>query len=154
MKSSGTSKASSQRRLVLQILESGEGHPTAHTVFEQARRRMPSISLATVYRNLRFLVRQGTLIESKIGNNASRFETRKQRHYHVCCVECGSLEDLVLPYQSALDKRVEQMVRYRLREHRMEFYGICPKCQADTNKRARPAAIAQMGKPKSFRSSS
>lgn len=129
MEKSGTSKASLQRRLVLQILESSHGHPTAQTVFEQARRRMPSISLATVYRNLRFLVGQGTLIENKIGNKPSRFETRKQRHYHVCCVECGSLEDLVLPYQSALDKRVEQMVRYRLREHHMEFFGVCPRCQ-------------------------
>lgn len=133
----GTLKASLQRRLVLQILESSEGHPTAQSVFEKARRQMPSISLATVYRNLRLLVKQGALTESKIGNNPSRFETRKQRHYHVCCVQCGSLEDLVLPYQSALDRRVERLVRYRLREHRMEFFGICPRCQARSRGSAR-----------------
>ena len=127
---SGTTKASLQRQLVLRILESSEGHPTAQLVFEKARRKMPSISLATVYRNLKLLVEQGALIESKIGNKPSRFETRKQRHYHVCCVACGSLEDLVLPYQSGLDRQVERLVRYRLREHRMEFFGICPRCQA------------------------
>ncbi len=90
---------------------------------------MPSISLGTVYRNLRLLVKQGVLIESKIGNNPSRFETRKQRHYHVCCIKCGSLEDLVLPYQTRLDRQVERLVRYQLREHRMDFFGICPHCQ-------------------------
>ncbi|MBI2817432.1 MAG: transcriptional repressor [Acidobacteria bacterium] len=137
-----TLKASLQRQLVLDILKESEGHPTAQTIFEEARKRMPSISLATVYRNLRLLVKQGNLIESKIGNKPSRFETRKNRHYHVCCVRCGSLEDLVLPYQSVLDRKVEGMVRYQLQEHRMEFFGICPRCQG------RSRNSSQLGKQK------
>lgn len=131
----GTLKASLQRQVVREILERSDGHPTAQMVFEKARKRMPAISLATVYRNLRLLVKQGVLIESKIGNKPSRFETRKERHYHVCCVRCGSLEDLALPYQTALDRRVEQMARYQLREHRMEFFGICPRCQGRSHSR-------------------
>jgi Fur family peroxide stress response transcriptional regulator len=140
----GTLKASIQRRLVLELLESSKGHPTAQSVFEKARRQMPSISLGTVYRNLRLLVKQGALIESKMGNNPSRYETRKRRHYHVCCIKCGSLEDLVLPYQTALDRRVEQLVPYQLSEHRMDFFGICPRCQAKARRPAlrRKAAVA------------
>ena len=118
-----------QRRLVYELVAQSRAHPTAQRVFEGARRRIPSISLGTVYRNLRLLVYQGLLKESRIGNKPARFEALRQRHYHVWCVECGRLEDLSLPYQSALDRRVERLVRYSLEEHRMEFYGVCPQCR-------------------------
>ncbi|MBI4463670.1 MAG: transcriptional repressor [Acidobacteria bacterium] len=125
----GVLRESRQRRMILEVVAKSGDHPTAHGVYEHARRRMPSLSLGTVYRNLRLLVNQGFLKESKFGNRPARFEPNKQPHYHVCCLQCGRVEDLRLPYQGSLDRRVEQMVRYRLQEHRMEFYGVCPQCQ-------------------------
>lgn len=133
----GSRRGSIQRRLVQQIIETSTNHPTAHSVFEKARRKMPSISLGTVYRNLQLLAKEGAVVESKIGKKPARYESHKRRHYHVCCVECGSLEDLPFPYQTRLDRQVERMVQYRLREHRMEFYGICPRCQARPGGRKR-----------------
>jgi Fur family transcriptional regulator, peroxide stress response regulator len=123
-------RSSRQRQIVRQVLASSHDHPTAQTVLERARLQVPSISLGTVYRNLQLLVEQGLLLDRKIGKKPARYEGGRTRHYHVCCTECGVLEDLAVPYQEALDRRVERMVRYRLREHRMEFYGICPRCQA------------------------
>ena len=134
-------RSSHQRELVHQIIQASHDHPTALSVFERARRRMPTISLGTVYRNLQLLVEQGVLLERKIGNKPARYEAGRQRHYHICCIQCGTLEDLAVPYQKALDRRVERMVRYRLQEHRMEFYGVCPRCQARSH-RAKP--IGQM----------
>ncbi len=151
---SGKLRYSNQRSLVHQIVESAHDHPTAQAVFERARKRIPSISLGTVYRNLQLLVEEGLLLERKVDNRPARYEANRYRHYHICCSQCGALEDLSVPYQKLLDRRVQKMVRYKLQEHRMEFYGICPQCQADAQERARPAASAQMGKPKQFRSSS
>ncbi len=130
-------RSSHQRHLVRQIIESSHDHPTALAVFERARQKMPSISLGTVYRNLQLLVDAGLARERKIGTKPARYEARHERHYHVCCVECGALEDLAVPYQEALDRRVERLVRYRLQEHRMEFCGVCPRCQ--TRAQAHPA---------------
>jgi Fe2+ or Zn2+ uptake regulation protein len=140
-------RSSNQRSLVHQIVESAHDHPTAQAVFERARKRMPSISLGTVYRNLQLLVEQGLLLERKVDNRPARYEANRYRHYHICCLQCGALEDLSVPYQEALDRRVQKKVRYKLQEHRMEFYGICPQCQADSRQRARPAAIARMRRP-------
>jgi Fe2+ or Zn2+ uptake regulation protein len=140
-------RSSNQRSLVRQIVESAHDHPTAQAVFERARRRMPSISLGTVYRNLQLLVDQGLLSEQKVDNRPARYEANRYRHYHICCLQCGALEDLSVPYQEILDRRVQKMVRYKLREHRMEFYGICPKCQADARQRTRAAAIVRVGRP-------
>ena len=141
-------RSSNQRSLVLEIVQSAHDHPTAQAVFERARRRMPSISLGTVYRNLQLLVEQGFLSERKVDNRPARYEASRYRHYHICCVQCGALEDLSVPYQDGLDRRVQKMVQYKLQEHRMEFYGICPRCQGDAPQGAQPAAFAQHGKSK------
>jgi Fe2+ or Zn2+ uptake regulation protein len=124
-------RSSNQRSLVHQIVESAHDHPTAQAVFERARKRIPSISLGTVYRNLQLLVKQGLLTERKVDNQPARYEANRCRHYHICCSRCGALEDLSVPYQEVLDRRVQETVGYKLQGHRMEFYGICPQCQAD-----------------------
>ena len=147
-------RSSNQRSLVQRIVESAHDHPTAQAVFERARKRMPLISLGTVYRNLQLLAEQGLLLERKVGNRPARYEANRYPHYHICCLRCGALEDLSIPYQKVLDRRVQKMVQYKLREHRMEFYGICAQCQAAARRRVRPAAMARIRKPKSSRSSS
>ena len=124
----GTARQSRQRRLVYEIVERSPNHPTAHQVFAQAKRKIPSISLGTVYRNLRQLADEGRVQENKMGGEPARFEVPRQRHYHIWCVECGRLEDLTLPYQDALDRKAQRLVRFRLEQHRMEFFGLCPEC--------------------------
>jgi len=136
-------RSSRQRQLVRRVIEESLDHPTAQTVFERARRALPSISLGTVYRNLQLLVDQGVLLERKLGTRPARYEARRQRHYHICCLRCGALEDLAVPYQEALDRRVARMVRYRLQEHRMEFFGICPRCQTRSGRRRKPPPEAR-----------
>ena len=125
----GTARQSRQCRLVFGIVERSHDHPTAHQVFTQARRSIPSISLGTVYRNLRQLADEGQVQENKMGGEPARFEVPRQKHYHIWCVECGRIEDLTLPYQDALDRKAQRLVRYRLEQHRMEFFGVCPECR-------------------------
>ena len=52
-----------QRRLVLDVVQRDEAHPTAAEVFDQARKAMPGISFATVYNSLRYLKEQGMVRE-------------------------------------------------------------------------------------------
>ncbi len=105
---------------------------------------MPSISLGTVYRNLQILLSQNLLIESKIGRKPARYETRHHRHYHITCTVCGALEDVAVPYQQELDRKVAREMSCRLQEHRMEFLGVCPGCQKKQRNRlpARKSAAA------------
>jgi Fe2+ or Zn2+ uptake regulation protein len=74
------------------------------------------------------LADEGRVQENKMGGEPARFEVPRQRHYHIWCVECGRLEDLTLPYQDALDRKAQRLVRFRLEQHRMEFFGVCPEC--------------------------
>lgn len=131
-------RKSRQRQLVFEIVGKSKAHLTAQEVFERARRRLPAISMGTVYRNLRRLAEEGLLRENKMGNRPAHFEVFQKRHYHIWCIQCGRLEDLTLPYQAFLDRGVERLVNYRLREHRLEFYGVCPRCSAEPSGSRKP----------------
>jgi Fe2+ or Zn2+ uptake regulation protein len=140
-------RSSSQRSMVHQVVELANDHPTAQAVFERARKRLSSISLGTVYRNLQLLVEQGLLLERKAGTGPARYEAKRHPHYHICCSQCGALEDLSIPYQKFLDQRVQETVRYKLQEHRLEFFGVCPQCRDGADNRVQRTPIARKVRP-------
>src|SRR5439155_22673849 len=86
-----------QRQAVLQEIRAREDHPTAGEVFEGARKRLPSISFATVYNSLRYLKQAGLIHEISFGDGASRYDRELDRHEHAICTCCGKLVDLDLP---------------------------------------------------------
>src|SRR5262249_59374589 len=68
-------------------------HPTADWVYRQARRRLPRISLGTVYRNLKRLAEEGLIREIHAGGHPARFDGNTGRHYHIRCLGCGRVND-------------------------------------------------------------
>lgn len=85
---------SKQRSLILDILKNTKVHPTADWVYQEAKKKMPSIGIATVYRNLNALVELGECRRLTGGDGQDRFDGLTSRHYHMKCKKCGSLMDL------------------------------------------------------------
>jgi Fe2+ or Zn2+ uptake regulation protein len=110
-----------QRRLILAVVQATDTHPTAERVHAAVRRRIPRVSLGTVYRNLRLLARHGLLAEIA-GGPTLRFDARVERHHHFTCSTCGHIFDL--------DDRVAARTGFRVSHHRIEFYGQCDRCAA------------------------
>ncbi|MBI2469486.1 MAG: transcriptional repressor [Candidatus Rokubacteria bacterium] len=115
------------RRLILTVVRGTETHPTAEWVHAEVRKRLPRVSLGTVYRNLRILARQGLLAEIQQGPSA-RFDARVGRHHHFTCSGCGRIFDLDEPVDPRLDARVAARTGFRVSHHRVEFYGLCRTC--------------------------
>jgi Fur family peroxide stress response transcriptional regulator len=126
-----------KRRLVLETVRSTDQHPTAEWVHRRVRDHLPRVSLATVYRNLRLLAREGLLAEFQAGPSV-RFDARVMRHHHFTCAPCGRVYDLDEPVDSRLDARVAAKTGFRVSHHRMEFYGVCRTCMSRTNRRVGP----------------
>src|SRR5262245_65856772 len=80
------------RRLVLEVVRSTDAHPTAEAIHQTVRRRLPSVSLGTVYRNLRVLVEEG-LVKELPGPHA-RFDGNLREHHHFTCLGCGRIADV------------------------------------------------------------
>jgi len=87
-----------QRGVILDILKASCEHPTAETIYREARRVLPNISLGTVYRNLNFLRDQRAVREIRPSDGGSaRFEGMDTPHAHFHCVHCNALLDIRLP---------------------------------------------------------
>ena len=124
-----SSRQTRQREVVLEVVRSTMDHPTADWVYRQARRRLPRISLATVYRNLRRLAEEG-LIREVHSAGQSRFDCNTGRHYHIRCVNCGRMGDLPLSVDEGLEREAGRATNYRIVGHDVEIQGVCPACQA------------------------
>jgi len=117
-----------QRRAILEVLSKTKSHPSADWVFRQVRRRLPNISLATVYRNLHQLARAGMVQELPVGDHVSRFDADTALHYHIRCLSCGCIRDLDVPVDAHLKKAVSRATDFEVLSHHVEFLGHCPGC--------------------------
>jgi Fe2+ or Zn2+ uptake regulation protein len=122
-------RQSRQRDVVLEVVRSTMDHPTADWVFRQARRRLPRISLATVYRNLKQLAQAGAIREIHAGGQTARFDGNTGRHYHIRCLGCGKVNDLAVSVDTRLENEASRATNYRILGHQVEIHGLCPACQ-------------------------
>ncbi|MEC9489131.1 MAG: transcriptional repressor [Halanaerobium sp.] len=130
MKNNKTFRMTKQRKTILEVLRNTTSHPTADEIYEKVRRKIPNISLGTVYRNLKILKEMGEILELEFGSSFSRFDGNPINHYHFQCQECGRVYDIDLPVQEGLNAKVEELSGNKVYNHRMEFYGICRECRS------------------------
>ncbi len=118
-----------QRRAILEDLRKHRTHPTADEVYARVRRRLPRVSLGTVYRNLEILAAGGDIRTLHLAGKQMRFDGHVDPHDHVRCLECGRIDDVP---QSATERAAEHIRRsldYEVVGRRLEFLGYCPKCR-------------------------
>ena len=118
-----------QRQVVLEELRRLPSHPTATELYEITRRRLPKISLGTVYRNLELLTEMGLIRKLETSGSEARFDGNLERHYHVRCVRCGRMDDAHGLPDSPVEERVKSPNGYKILGSRLQFIGICPKCK-------------------------
>jgi Fe2+ or Zn2+ uptake regulation protein len=117
-----------QREIVLELVRSTMDHPTADWVYRQARRRLPRISLGTVYRNLKRLAEEGLIREMHAGAQGTRFDGNTGDHHHVRCVACGRVNDLPLSVDTRREQAAARALNYRILGHHVEIHALCPQC--------------------------
>jgi Fur family peroxide stress response transcriptional regulator len=122
-------KRSRQRERILELLQATGRHPSADWLYERLKGEFHNLSMGTVYRNLNILIEQGLIKKIDFGSTYDRFEANIGPHYHFICERCGSIADLELPIDDSLNQRVNQTTPYAARRHRIEFYGVCDRCQ-------------------------
>lgn len=122
-----------QRQLILDELCKLTSHPTADELYYLLRKKMPRISLGTVYRNLEILSDQGLIQKLDIGGTQKRFDGNATTHYHIRCTKCGRVDDLDLPTDSNIEKEASKVTDFQILRHRLEFSGICPDCKPKKN---------------------
>lgn len=117
-----------QRAVILEELKKVKNHPGAEEIFEKVRKRLPRISLGTVYRNLEILTELREIQKFEHIGTLKRFDGTPANHYHIRCVECGRLDDAPFEIETDLEKKLRPLTDFAVIGHRLEFIGLCPRC--------------------------
>src|SRR2546425_222411 len=118
-----------QRQQVYDVLLQKRDHPTAEEVFIRAKRRMPDISMATVYNCLDALVKCGLARQVTLERGAARFCPNMREHCHFYCDTCEQVYDISLPAEAGIPlPRGVAAERYDIAIH-----GQCPECARKAN---------------------
>jgi Fur family transcriptional regulator, peroxide stress response regulator len=116
------------RRLILDVVRATDVHPTAAFVYERVRRRLPRVSLGTVYRNLRMLAAEGFLAE-RTDAGGLRFDGNTGLHDHFTCLTCGRIYDVPARVERGARRRIAARTGFEVLDHRTEYYGRCAACR-------------------------
>jgi len=130
-----------QRLAIFEALASSREHPSAEQLHRAVQRRIPTLSLATVYKNLEALKSIGAVTDVNPLHEQGRYEAALpgtgagHPHHHLVCTSCKKVRDL---HDTDLDRlRVRDAQGFAVRAVRVQAEGLCPECQA---KSARPRA--------------
>lgn len=119
-----------QRQVILEELRKLDYHPTADEVYEVVRRRLPRISLGTVYRNLDGLSKAGIINKLELGGTKKRFDGMPEGHYHVRCNECGRLDNISSASIPDIEDVFRSSCNYQITGYQLILTGLCPNCRA------------------------
>ncbi len=122
-------RQSRQRAVVLEELKTVSCHPTARELYDRVRRRLPKISLGTVYRNLDQLCGCGEVCRLAADGGEARFDADTRPHDHVRCVRCGCVADLPSPPTELHPGELDETAGFEMIGYRIEYLGICPGCR-------------------------
>ena len=122
-------RMTTQRKVILEELRKVDTHPSADEVYEMVRKRLPRISLGTVYRNLEILSERGEIQKLELSGTLKRFDGVAENHYHIRCVDCGRVVDAPVDCDIEINNQLRDATNYRIIGHKLEFIGICPACQ-------------------------
>jgi Fur family transcriptional regulator, peroxide stress response regulator len=121
-----------QRLAVLKILAEDTGHPSAEDIYAKVKLDFPTTSMATVYKTLTVLKTLGEVLELEFSGDFNRYDgNRPFPHPHLICIKCKRIVDPALSGISDITQKLIAETGYTVLGHRLDFYGVCPKCQRD-----------------------
>jgi len=129
MKTDRQFRLTSQRQIILEELQRARCHPTADEIYQRVRKRLPRVSLGTIYRNLETLAAQGMIRKLDLVGSQKRFDVTLEDHCHVRCLRCGRVDDVFFTGALPVDEMFTGLNDYQICEVRFELVGYCPDCR-------------------------
>ena len=123
--------ATHQRQVIYEAVVAAPGHYSPENIYADVRRKIPSISLATVYKNLRLFVQHGLLREVSPHASTLLVEGNLGVHHHLVCTRCKTVRDIIEDDFINYNKLSRQAPRgFDLSDPLIEVFGLCKQCSA------------------------
>ena len=116
-------KMTGQRKVILNVLEQSDDHPSVEDVFARAKDIDSSVSMATVYRTLSLLDEMDLVIKHEFKEGFARFEVNEDHHHHLIDLETGDVIEFQSEKLEAIKEEIAKELGYELIDHTLELYG-------------------------------
>lgn len=125
-------RMTSQRRLLLSILDSLGEHPTAEELLVIANKQDPDLNLSTVYRTLRWLEAEN-LVSTRVfaeERRQERFDAAlPSEHHHFMCTNCKDVIEFDTDFLRSIKNEFQELNGAKVVTGSIVLYGLCTKCQ-------------------------
>ena len=127
-------KLTPQRLAVAKVLAHSNTHPSVEDIYKQLKGPFPTMSLATIYRNVMLLKSLGEVLELGFPDGSNRYDGNKPKpHPHVICVKCKKVIDPDLATLKDMTAEVADETGFKILTHRLDFFGLCSDCMEETD---------------------
>ena len=116
-----------KQELILKLVRSSCAHCTAESIFEAARKEMPGIGLATVYRNLSQLAQEGAIRRVYVSGEPDRFDKTLTDHNHAVCKKCGCMRDVDV---GDIKRQIAEHLSTSDFTYELSIHELCSRCKA------------------------
>jgi Fur family peroxide stress response transcriptional regulator len=121
-------KLTHQRLEIFKVLLSMLDHPSAEDIFEEVKKRIPTIAFDTVYRTLSLFERHGLISKVNYLDGRTRYDSVAERHCHLICTRCRKIEDFGWPEVDRLQIPNEVRRWGSIESRHLELRGLCQDC--------------------------
>ena len=123
---------SHQRDMIYNYLISTKEHPSAEMIYEDLKKVEPSLSIGTVYRNLKLLEELGMVKKVTSVNNVERYDAMTSDHIHFVCDKCGAVMDLPEFDQNLFKEKFANIAYGNIEWVNVILGGTCSKCRKNS----------------------
>jgi len=116
-------KITPQRLAILKEIDQ-KGHASIEEIYDDIKDMFPSISLATIYKNITALKDENIISEICL-HQKPKFEINKEPHAHFVCTKCGYVKDV--PFSEVIKNEIDKNFPNSQKE--LYIYGLCEKCK-------------------------
>ena len=121
--------ATHQRQILYEVMQTMPGHPSPEEVYARVKKRIPAISLATVYKNIHLFVERGVLKEVSMHHGSLRVELNSHPHHHMVCSHCKAITDIKEKDLGVLPTLQRLPGGFQVERYAIDVIGICAACQ-------------------------
>ena len=125
--------ATHQRKIIFEAVVATPGHYSPEQIYTVVKRRIPSVSLATIYNNLRVFVEKGLLREVTPHSTTLRVDGNLESHHHLVCTRCKSVQDISGDFVDFKRLARQAPGGFDLTQPMIEVFGLCRRCSAKTS---------------------
>ena len=127
-------RTTAQRKLLLDLIQRADGHLDADELYRRAREQESTISLSTVYRNLKLFKSLGLVEERHLVEEHHHYEVKPAvEHHHLVCMGCGEVIEFVSPLVERMKRQVSRDNDFEITDTQIDMRGYCARCRQGAN---------------------